>query len=408
MGERSERPVAQAVPAGRTVNRVQLGVAGPLLTLDPQAPHVALQSALDTLAESGGGELLIHPGYHPAQGAVPYVFSEAVRVDVPDVCLRFAPGAVLAFGGADALFHVRAPRLRCESARVVHEDTGSSQRSCFLIGDPGQPGTDSDDAVFVDCHFALTQASADTLGFSCIRAEGDEGSPRRGLRLEGCTFDFGPGVRSSDAWQGDDPFGLCAVRARNSALCTLTANRFRGPSGAGLGHAGTLVLLDNAPESSVASNVFVGLDLMASNGTGGSVVRVTTHRGHVGHGTRVGGNVFHAIDARHAVELVGARFDAVDANSFAELGPDCDAALVARGPAGEGLVIAGNAFRAVAAAGGRSGPGVPIRLAGVGSVTVSANVFGRLPTDGRALEVEAGSCSDVHVAAAQAISHQVR
>ncbi len=398
-----------------TVRKIQVGLGGPYVSITAASAHTAFSAAIAELASSGGGELIVYPGYAELLNPPPpvkYRFGSPVSVSVPNVTILFAPGAVLDFTGTTAseMFLVSAPGFRVVGAVVEHQAVQLNGRSCFRIQEPTTPGQDSHGAAFVDCSFRIGQSVSSVLGFSCIRAEGLDSKVRRGLEVSGCTFEILPGTAAPEAWQqpDDEPYGICAIRARNSEGCLLTENRFHGPPGTQKAPCGPMILLDNAERSVIASSVFENLDLIpaaqaGSTPPGGSVVRVTSHSTFPGHHTSVSSNVFRSIDARYVLEIVGCRSDLVTANHFGAIGHHCDAVLRARGTGGKALTVFGNVFQGVSGAGTPATLGRMLHLEGLESATIDGNAFTDGPAGRRMIELEPGTCSNVHVGPSQVL-----
>lgn len=402
----------------QNLDRIHRGSDDPTpIPIQPEAAHKAFRRALASLPAAGGFELFV------SAGSAPYEFAKEVLVDRPGVRLEFSPGAELRFSDAGSqanLFRCTAPGWTVRGARVTHtaraDGVAPQQRSVFRVEDASatQP---SDDARFVDCHFTLSQETPDLVGFSCIRAVGlDAGRPRRGLDVRATTFEFsGVGVRQSVAWQGEEPLGLCAIRASNSRECLLTRNLFRGeltsvaPGGSlAASRTGTLVYLSNTPDSIVSDCTFNVLDLIAQGGTSaGSVIRIRGLDGEPGHHTVLTNNVFEAIGARHVIELCGPVADVVANCSFGRVF-DTEAPLAAlpvaggpRGGRGDTLVISGNDFHNIQ-------PEHQIRLQEVADVSIDGNAFNLVQLDHKPLQVVQGSCANVHVGSSQVRTRPVK
>lgn len=397
---------------------IQVGLNGPVFPIStPSAASGAFSAAIQDLASTGGGELFVYPGYEdpPSQQHRKYLLDATVVVDVPNVALRFAPGAVLDFANSsiETLFHVRAPGFRCVGATVDHVTTQKDGRSCFLVGDP-TTGLNADDASFLDCTFRIQQNVDVLRSFSCLRAEGREAVPRRGLDVSGCTFELLAGTRQVAAWLGDEPYGVCVLRCRNSQGVQFRENLVHGPSEAVKGACGPVLLLDNAPGARVACNVLRGLDLVpATDGQGNtppasSLVRMTTHGIHIGHRSILSQNVVRAVDARFVVELLAARDDHVLCNVFQGIGPHCDA-VVKTGQAtgvlsqGRTLSISANVFNQIDGGGQPATKGTPIWLEHIDSVGCSGSVFSEIPHPRQPFVTGPGPCSDLHFSPVQAV-----
>jgi hypothetical protein len=397
-------------------NAIQVGLQGVMIfPITPGTASSAFSAAIADLSVTGGGELIIYPGYDATLSLpLKYLFDTTVVVNVPNVSLRFAPGAVLDFANStiNELFHVRAPGFRCIGAAVDHRTVVKDGRSCFRVGDPTF-GLTADRAAFVDCRFRILQNVSALKGFSCIRAEGGESTLREGLDVAGCTFEWLAGVRQTVAWDGDEPYGVCAIRCRNSRGGLFTENLVFGPSEAIKGTCGPVLFLDNAPHTRITANILRGLDLIpAADGQGnsppgGSLIRITTHGAHLGHRTLFAENVVRGVDARFVLELLGVRNDEVLCNVMQGIGPHCDAVLktgqvTGVSSIGMALLIAGNVMSEIEGGGQPATQGIPIWLEHVSSVTCAGGAFTDVVRSVGPVVTGPGPCSDVHVSPVQA------
>lgn len=381
--------------------------------ITPASAHVAFRQALDYLAglSTDGGDLYVSPGTNKYMfGQKVIVGNGAPDLGVDNLTIHFSKGAILDFAGstADALFEVRRRGFRCVGAHVQHQSSDVTDRSCFLINDNGVAGA-SDDASFVDCTFDMEQAGNTIKAFSCIRAigAGSEANLRRGLNISRCSFLFRPGVRQRFSWSGLDPYGICAVRGRDSAEFTVTGCQFRAHHSAAGAHGmcGPAIYWDQCDESVLSSCVFSSLDLNPGPGQHPEdnllpVIRLRT-QDKEGHHSILSSNVLRSIEAQNWVDLLDPQFDTIHGNVFGRPGASARRIVSARHipgavDAANTLVIAGNAFS--------DDPGsssVMVRLSSVRNVVVDGNVFGDLQPGKNAVSVEA-DCSNVEVSPNQA------
>lgn len=375
------------------------------IEVDPPNAHIGIGRALNDLPD-GGGVLYVMPG------SAPYRFGQALSVTKPNVTIRFAGGAVLGFppsGGPKQLFHIRAPRFKCYQAHVVHvaeNDEGADDgRSCFLVESGAEH--DSDDALFVDPIFEMTQVDDAILGFSCIRAEGhDPEVPRRGLRVSGANFLIHEGVHQMKAWEdtseGPVPYGICAIRCRNSAETIVADTIFRGTSEQlPRGTAGPMILLDNCPASVLSDLVFRLLNLTTDASTPSTLVRITTHGGHEGHQTVLARLFCEPIRARFVLELLDVSSDVVAFTNHGRQEPNVEAAIRVDGERGRGLVLLGSNFHNVH---GPQQMGRLIDLQRISDAVIAGNVFLPFQPEVVPIHVEPDQCANVHIARAQSMA----
>ena len=394
-------------------NAILVGPEGTPFTITPGSAHTAFRQALDHLAglSTNGGDLYVLPGTSK------YVFGQKVVVGtgapdlgVDNLTIHFSKGAILDFdpnASLDALFEVRRRGFRCIGAHVQHQSGNVTDRSCFLINDNGVAGA-SNDASFIDCTFDMEQAGNQIRAFSCIRAVGTGTAAllRRGLDVNRCVFLFRPGVRQRFGWPTLDPYGICAVRGRDSAEFTITGCQFRAHpfAGGGVGMCGPAIYLDQCDESVVSSCVFSSLDLKPVPGPQPAslltLIRLRTQVSEAHHSI-LSANVFRAIEAETWIDLLDPQFEAVTGNVFGRPGSTAKwivAAHPANPPSSNAntLVLVGNAFSDDPAS-----PAEMVRLESIANVVAEGNVLSDLSPGKRGFVVEA-DCSNVEVSPNQA------
>lgn len=378
---------------------VVVGVAGSVFPVNAAQPiHAALNAAINALP-SGGGDIHVLPS------ASPYGFTSTVDITKADVTIHFAPGAILGFGASlQALVRVRARGFQCVGAHVVHQVQDSdSNHSCFLVED-SVPG-DSNDAAFVACRFDMKQLEAAILGFSCIRAKGSSATePRRGLLVDGATFFMRVGVPQTLAWQGPsfvEPYGICGIRAENSAECILTTNRFDGElqSEDVGGNCGPMVYLSDSPDSVFDGNLCRNLFLVpASIGTTpdktSTLIRLT-NQSVEGHQSILARSVVENVGSTYIFEFLDLHQVIVASSNFGRLVRGTMVGIRAAskfttGIGGNGLTLYANNYHNI---GGFQGH--LIQVDSTRDVTISNGVLSLLKLAQLPIRIGPGPCTNV-------------
>lgn len=379
------------------VDAVLVGVQGTVVLIQPPTTFIndALTTALAALPPQGG-DLYVLPGTQP------YVFSNSVLVDKPNVTLHFSRGAILQLGSqAPALVRVRAERFRCIGAHVDQIVTAThSGISCFLV--ESQAGATSDEASFVECHFRIQQAAADIVGFSCIRAVGPAvpASPRRGLCVADSTFVVvDPGVQQTDAFTGSDPHGVCMIRAEDCVDTIVRGNHFRGSKGTTTLHGGPMIFARGVSGVVVSDNVFRDMVANPLNGEQ-ALIDIVGAAAADDLGLALARNVFEGANVGAVVRVEGGRGIAMTAFNFGRMIGETRAGLLLVPSA------AGEPVAAVAVHGGNLHnvnriDGYMIRADAVRDLSISGNAFSIVGATQEYLSFAPGECRGVVVSPRQ-------